>query len=93
MINAYKAEAHPHALSRKKDPQAIKDEFASAINRKADASGYVTQAAFVDYYAELNFCIPNERSTVYYLIFSILSKLLLALGIFKIHLTMFLSKE
>lgn len=61
---AYNAEQHPHCLTRRKSPETIKSEFISAICRKANSEGKVTKEAFVDYYAELNFCVPNERATV-----------------------------
>lgn len=52
---------HPHVLSRLKSPEQIKSEFMSGISRKADKNGRVDKKGFLDYYAELNFCIPNER--------------------------------
>jgi hypothetical protein len=64
LIAHYNPSNHPHALTRKKDPETIKNDFNQAISQKADSKGAVSQAAFVDYYAELNFCIPNERHTV-----------------------------
>jgi hypothetical protein len=61
LLKSYHPQAHPHSLSRRKSPEDIQTEFANAISRKADQSGRVSQKAFVDYYSELNFCIPNER--------------------------------
>lgn len=37
----------------------------SAILRKTDKSGRITKNGFVDYYAELNFCIPSERESYF----------------------------
>jgi hypothetical protein len=64
LTKSYNPLSHPHSLSRRKNPENIQAEFVNAITRKADQSGRVSQAAFVDYYSELNFCIPNERENV-----------------------------
>lgn len=61
LTKSYNPQSHPHALSRRKSPEDIQAEFVNAISRKADQNGRVSQKAFIDYYSELNFCIPNER--------------------------------
>lgn len=80
LTKSYNPQNHPHALSRKKSPEDIQAEFVNAISRKADENGRVSQKAFIDYYAELNFCIPNERETVSRGLFSISNNSSLALG-------------
>lgn len=80
LTKSYNPQNHLHALSRKKSPENIQAEFVNAISRKADENGRVSQKAFIDYYAELNFCIPNERETVSIRLFSISNNSLLALG-------------
>jgi|JI9StandDraft_1071089.scaffolds.fasta_scaffold292643_2 hypothetical protein len=56
---------HPHVLSRLKNPEQVRAEFMNGISRKADANGRVDKKGFLDYYAELNFCVPNERESVF----------------------------
>jgi hypothetical protein len=93
LTKSYNPQNHPHALSRKKSPEDIQAEFVNAISRKADENGRVSQKAFVDYYAELNFCVPNERDTVSIRLFSILNSLLSALGTFKSLKIMLVRKD
>jgi hypothetical protein len=73
LLAAYHPEQHPHVLTRRKSPEDVKAEFISAIQRKTNQKNHVSYEAFVDYYAELNFCVPNERHTVRVHLFSILS--------------------
>lgn len=63
MLAVYNPTQHPHVLSRKKSPQEVREFFETAMGRKV-VGGHVTRPAFVDYYAELSFCIPNERQSV-----------------------------
>lgn len=60
LISSYCAEQHPHVLSRRKQLEDVRNEFASGITRKA-VDNNVSRQEFVDYYAELNFCLPNEH--------------------------------
>lgn len=63
LIDLYCAENHPHVLSRRKNSQAVKEQFVDGITRKA-VDNYVSRQNFVDYYAELNFCVPAEHDQV-----------------------------
>ena len=70
LVECYNEKQHPHCLTRRKSPENVRAEFRSAIERKADQNCMVTKEAFIDYYAELNFCIPLENSNVLILTFS-----------------------
>jgi len=65
MLNSYNAKSHPHVLSRLKAPEDAKGFFMNGMERKADADQQVSKEGFIDYYAELNFCIPNERENYF----------------------------
>lgn len=58
VIANYNPKGHPHVLSRKKTPEYVYNAFVNGITRKA-VDGNVSKQEFVDYYAELNFCVPN----------------------------------
>jgi hypothetical protein len=93
LISNYNPTNHPHSLTRKKDPESIKNDFDHAIAKKACPKGRVTQAAFVDYYAELNFCIPNERQSVSIVLSSISNNSSSLRGTFKNLKNMSLTKD
>lgn len=59
-MNAYHVKCHPHVVSRRKSPEEVLDQVRSGMCRKV-VNDVVSREGFVDYYAELNFCIPNER--------------------------------
>lgn len=60
LSNNYQADKHPHVLSRRKAPEEVYSIFLNGMTRKAE-NGKVSRAAFVDYYADINFCVPTER--------------------------------
>ena len=50
-------------ISRRKSPEEVYATFQNGMARKAE-NDCVSRAAFVDYYADINFCVPNERENV-----------------------------
>lgn len=64
MTNCYNASKHPHVISRRKSPEEVFDIFCVGMSLKSE-NGTVARAGFVDYYADINFCVPAERETYF----------------------------
>lgn len=57
LANCYCADKHPHVLSRRKSPEEVFDTFMTGMTLKANGD-VLSRAGFVDYYADINFCVP-----------------------------------
>lgn len=60
MLGNYCAGMHPHVRTRVKTEEQIRGEFERAIGRWAEG-GVVSEQNFLEYYADVNACIPHER--------------------------------
>jgi hypothetical protein len=61
LLRKYQAHYHPHTATRKKSPQEVAQEFETGIKLKSGNQKTLTEKEFLDYYQDLNFCVPAER--------------------------------
>lgn len=60
LASRYNAANHPRVRTREKTAEQIADEFRMGISMRAP-DGNVTEEAFLEYYADLNACLPTEK--------------------------------
>lgn len=58
---AYNAAHHPRVLTREKKVETVRADFVHLMGARADASGNISEQAFVQYYADVNCCLPAEK--------------------------------
>jgi len=65
LLGSYNASAHPRVKTREKPSGQVFDEFKAAITNKSADGKTINMTAWIDYYADLNACVPNEREDYY----------------------------
>jgi calcyphosin len=55
----FKAANHPRVRTREKAAETVTREFQEGMRSRV--AGSVDEAAFIDYYADLNACLPSEK--------------------------------
>jgi len=61
LLKAYHAEDHPRVRTREKTPEQAMNEFKNAIIKKSSDGAHITEADFLDYYADVNATLPLEK--------------------------------
>lgn len=56
----YQAQNHPRVLTREKKQESIYNEFEACLGPRSQG-GYITDAAFVEYYSDINATLPAEK--------------------------------
>ena len=56
----YLSQGHPRVRTREKKPDTVYNDFISCLGAKAKG-GSVTENDFIDYYADINACLPAEK--------------------------------
>lgn len=57
---AYQVEAHPRVRTREKKSEQVRLEFIECMG-KHQKGGYITEQAFIEYYADVNATLPAEK--------------------------------
>lgn len=60
LITRYNAAAHPRVKLREKKAENIAEEFSTGLGYRATGDA-VTEDAFLNYYADVNACLPAEK--------------------------------
>lgn len=60
LLQSYQSQAHPRVLTREKKQETIYNDFESYIGVRAQG-GFITEAAFIEYYADINATLPAEK--------------------------------
>lgn len=58
---SFKAQAHPRVRSRQKTTEQVRDEFERSIVKKSNDGINISEAEFLEYYADVNSTLPNEK--------------------------------
>ena len=58
---AYRAAEHPRVKTREKLVETIRADFINSMSSRVDRTGFVTEQAFMEYYADINACLPEEK--------------------------------
>jgi Ca2+-binding EF-hand superfamily protein len=59
LMEQYNAANHPRVRTREKSAETVRQEFHEAFLQRC--AGGFTEEAFIDYYADLNACLPAEK--------------------------------
>ena len=57
----YNADAHPRVRTREKKVETIRADFVNLLGEHVNASGHVEEKDFLQYYADINCCLPAEK--------------------------------
>jgi hypothetical protein len=60
LAQQYNAANHPRVRTREKRAEVVKQDFIDTIGQRAQG-GFVTEQAFIEYYADINACLPAEK--------------------------------
>jgi Ca2+-binding EF-hand superfamily protein len=64
LVTRYNAPAHPRVVSREKKAETVFNDFVTIMGACA-VDGQISQEAFVDYYANINACLPVEKEAYF----------------------------
>ena len=57
---AYKVEEHPRVKTREKKSEQVRAEFIDTLG-KLQQGGFISEQAFIEYYSNINACLPAEK--------------------------------
>lgn len=57
----YRAAQHPRVRTKQKTAEQVQNEFAAAITKKSSDAKTITEQEFLDYYADMNATLPNDK--------------------------------
>lgn len=57
---AYQVKNHPRVLTREKKADTVRAEFIDGMG-KHQKGGFVCEQGFIEYYADINACLPAEK--------------------------------
>jgi hypothetical protein len=60
MANSYNCAAHPRVKTREKKPETVLQDFLNCMGPRAQ-DGKITENSFIEYYADINACLPAEK--------------------------------
>ena len=60
----FNAPAHPRVASREKRAENVMSSFVELMSEKA-SNGEVSEEAFIDFYADVNACLPAEKESYF----------------------------
>jgi len=61
LLRLYHADDHPRVRTREKTAEQAMNEFKTAIIKKSSDGAHITEAEFLDYYADVNATLPHEK--------------------------------
>ena len=64
LVSNYNAPAHPRVTSREKKAETVMNDFVTLMSAQA-VDGCVSEAGFLNYYAESNAVLPVERENYF----------------------------
>jgi len=64
VVAKYNAPAHPRVTSREKKAETVFNDFVNILGAKV-CNGKLTEAAWCEYYAEINAVMPNEKENYF----------------------------
>lgn len=64
LVQKYNAPAHPRVHAREKKAETVFQNFVEGMGSKGE-NGCISEAAFVDYYADLNCVLPQEKESYF----------------------------
>lgn len=60
MLQSYNCQSHPRVLTREKKQETVYNEFEQCIGARS-SGGQVSENSFLEYYADINACLPAEK--------------------------------
>ena len=60
LAQMYQSQAHPRVRTREKKPETVYNDFIACLGEKVKG-GNVTENDFIEYYADINACLPAEK--------------------------------
>jgi len=60
-LSSFSGKNHPSVRIKEKSVEIVEDEFKDAIINKSRDGATITEFDFLDYYADVSACLPNER--------------------------------
>ena len=60
MLQSYNCQSHPRVLTREKKQETVYNEFEQCIGARSSV-GQVSENSFLEYYADINACLPAEK--------------------------------
>mmetsp|Transcript_29363 Transcript_29363/g.39699 ORF Transcript_29363/g.39699 Transcript_29363/m.39699 type:complete len:426 (+) Transcript_29363:331-1608(+) len=64
LVQKYNAPAHPRVHAREKKAETVFQNFVEGMGSKGE-NGMISEGAFVDYYADLNCVLPQEKESYF----------------------------
>ena len=60
LAQMYQSQAHPRVRTREKKPETVYNDFIACLGEKVKGEN-VTENDFIEYYADINACLPAEK--------------------------------
>ena len=61
LISRFDGSEHPSVRTKEKSVAQVEQEFQEAITARSKDGGTISDLDFLDYYADVSACLPNER--------------------------------